>query len=65
MRLFRQITKLFSDDKRGATAVEYGLIMGLMTLALVGALASTGQSTGNKWNSISDDVVTASEEAGV
>ncbi|GAB5458529.1 MAG: hypothetical protein Hens3KO_15590 [Henriciella sp.] len=65
MRLFRQITKRFGTDKLGATAVEYGLIMALMTLALVGALASTGQSTGNKWNNISEEVVTASEGAGV
>jgi len=46
-------------DTRGATAVEYGLIAALMTLALIGALGSTGDSTGDKWDGISDDIVEA------
>ena len=49
----------------GATAVEYGLIMGLMTVALIGALGSTGKSTGEKWDGISEDVEDAMDSAGV
>lgn len=30
--------------------------MGLMTVALIGALGSTGKSTGEKWDGISEDV---------
>lgn len=65
MRMLKQITNQFIADERGATAVEYGLIMGLMTLALVGALSTTGQNTGDHWNNISDEVETAAEGAGV
>lgn len=40
----------------GATAIEYAMIMALMTVALIGALGSTGKSTGEKWDGISEDV---------
>ncbi|MEM1087908.1 MAG: Flp family type IVb pilin [Pseudomonadota bacterium] len=46
-------------DERGATAVEYGLIVALMTVALVGALAATGNSTEDQWNGVKDKIVTA------
>jgi len=48
----------------GATAVEYGLLMGLMTVALVGALGTTGKNTGDKWDGISEDVEVAMDSAG-
>lgn len=40
----------------GATAVEYGMILALMTVALIGALGTTGKNTGEKWDGISEDV---------
>lgn len=40
----------------GATAVEYALLMGLMALALIGALNATGGGTQDKWDGVSDDV---------
>lgn len=46
----------FRRDDSGATAVEYGLIMALMTVALIGALGATGDSTQDKWDGISTDV---------
>lgn len=48
-------TDLFSDES-GATAVEYGLILALMTIALVGALATTGSSTQDKWDGVANKV---------
>ncbi len=52
-------------DQTGATAIEYGLIMALMTLALVGALSTTGASTQDQWEGVADQVKDASEGAGV
>ncbi|MEL6831111.1 MAG: Flp family type IVb pilin [Pseudomonadota bacterium] len=49
----------FFRDADGATAVEYGLIAALMTLALIGALSSTGGNTGAKWDGVSDQIVDA------
>ncbi len=46
----------FLRCESGATAIEYGMILALMTVALVGALGSTGKSTGEKWDGIAEDV---------
>lgn len=48
----------------GATAVEYGLLMALMAMALIGALSATGSGTGDKWDGVSQDVGTAMQNAG-
>ena len=40
----------------GASAVEYALLMGLMALALIGALNATGSGTQDKWDGVSEDV---------
>ena len=65
MSTLRDCTTRFATDESGATAVEYGLILALMTVALIGAIGSTGASTGEKWNGISDDVGDAMTDAGV
>lgn len=62
--LRKSVTRLCCDES-GATAVEYALIMSLMTLALLGAIGATGGATGDKWNGISDDIGQAMEDAGV
>lgn len=38
---------------RGATAVEYGLIVALIFLAAVGAMSNVGTATSSMWNTIS------------
>lgn len=53
------------QDEKGATAVEYGLLLALMVLALIGALAATGGSTQDQWEGVADKVETAMEDAGV
>ena len=47
-------------DRRGATVVEYGLIIAGIVLAIFGALQSVGGATGNMWNHISTEVLAAS-----
>jgi len=39
--------KRFIKDKSGATAVEYGLIIAVLSLAIVGGVASVGNSMSN------------------
>ena len=46
-------------DRRGATAVEYGLIVALIVLAMVGALSGVADSTITMWNNVSTKVVNA------
>ena len=46
-------------DLRGATAVEYGLILAMIVLAMFGALQSVGTQTGSMWTNISAKVLSA------
>mgnify|MGYP001176066779 FL=1 len=46
-------------DTRGATAVEYGLILALIFLAMVGAIQSFGTSAIAIWSKVETAVVAA------
>ncbi len=37
-----RLTKSFADDREGATAVEYGLLIGLMALAIFASVGAVG-----------------------
>jgi pilus assembly protein Flp/PilA len=43
-------------DERGATAVEYGLILAMIVLAMMGALSQVASVTTGMWNNISSEV---------
>lgn len=60
----RNAISRFHRNESGATAVEYGMIMALMTIALIGALAATGDSTSENWQGVADDVGGAMSSAG-
>ncbi len=47
------------NDNSGATAVEYGLIVSLIVIAMIGALQGVAQATIETWS----EVETASVEA--
>ena len=55
----RPIYKLFRDRK-GATAVEYGLIVALIVVVVIGALTTFASTTVGMWNDVADNVVQAS-----
>jgi pilus assembly protein Flp/PilA len=55
MGMWKQLGKL-SRDQRGATAVEYGLILALIFLAVVGAISLLATKTIDMWNHVSDEV---------
>ncbi|WP_370188748.1 Flp family type IVb pilin [Qipengyuania sp.] len=44
-------------DTRGATAVEYGLILALVFLAMVGGIQAFGTSATTMWSNIETSVV--------
>jgi len=54
MRLF-EIRK----DERGATAVEYGLILALIFLAMVVGVVALGTTTRGMWDNVSNEVRSA------
>ena len=43
-------------DERGATAVEYGLILALVFLAMIAGVSQFSQTTINMWNGVSTAV---------
>jgi pilus assembly protein Flp/PilA len=56
MRRLRDLSR----DKKGATSVEYGLIVGLIFLAIVSGVALLAATTTGMWNNVSTEVRTAS-----
>lgn len=44
----------------GATAVEYGLILSLLVIAIMASLSNVADSTTNMWNDVSNDITEAS-----
>lgn len=44
------------DCERGATAIEYGLILALISLAVMGSVTATANKTKNMWNNVSNAV---------
>ncbi len=55
MRRLRNIANLRGCE-RGATAVEYGFIIALIVLAIIGVLTSVAEKTTGKWNYVSNQV---------
>ena len=51
--------KKFLQNESGATAIEYGLIAALISVAAVTALTSVGTSLSSMFEHVSDDVDTA------
>lgn len=43
-------------DQRGATAIEYGLILALIFLAVMTGVSSLGSSVQGRWNDIANKV---------
>lgn len=43
--------------ERGATAVEYGLIIAMIVLAMVAALNNVATRTTNMWNNVATEVL--------
>ena len=53
--------KHIGNDSRGATAVEYGLIVSLVVIAMVGALQAVANANTSVWSTIQDDATEAME----
>ncbi|MGF1592103.1 MAG: Flp family type IVb pilin [Kiloniellaceae bacterium] len=56
--------KSFLSDESGATAIEYGLIAALVSVAAIAALGSLGNSLGTMFNSVADELGDAVDATG-
>jgi pilus assembly protein Flp/PilA len=43
-------------SERGATAVEYGLIIAMIVLAMIGALSDVATKTNSMWGNVANKV---------
>lgn len=53
------LTKRFGGDESGATAIEYGLIVSLIFLAIIAAMKSVGASNNEMYNEIESEINSA------
>ena len=58
----RRIKRL-AQDERGATAIEYGLILAMIFLAMIGAVATFGQGVITMWTGVADDIEETREKS--
>ena len=54
MTAIRILLRTLGADKRGATAIEYGLIAALIVVVMIGGLKSLGGGAGGMWTKVSD-----------
>ena len=52
----KNLVSRFMKDESGATAIEYGLIAALIALAIIIGAGAVGDSIGNKFNNIADEL---------
>ena len=55
----RKLLKAIASDISGATAVEYGLILALVFLAMLAAVQNFGNASIGMWNNIATKVKAA------
>lgn len=58
-----EILKTLRADDSGATAIEYGLILALVFLAMVGAVEGVGLEINSTWDKVNSDVSDATAKA--
>ncbi|NSX13585.1 Flp family type IVb pilin [Cupriavidus taiwanensis] len=59
----KRLIARFIKDERGATAIEYGLIAGLVALAIVGTVSALGGNLNSAFDRISKEVEKFSKPA--
>lgn len=57
----KAILKLLARDSRGATAIEYGLIVALIAVAAIGGMKEMAGGSGSMWGDIQTQVSAATQ----
>ncbi|MEE2922958.1 MAG: Flp family type IVb pilin [Pseudomonadota bacterium] len=56
MTASRTILRRFMSDQAGASAVEYGLLVGLIAVAIMGGLVAMGSSVNNTLTTVRTEI---------
>ena len=57
----RNLFKRLASDISGATAVEYGLILALVFLAMLAAVQNFGRASTEMWGNVADKIGEATQ----
>jgi len=52
MKKFLTVAKRFRDDQDGAAMVEYTILLGIITVAVIGAVIFVGGWVGTQWGTL-------------
>jgi pilus assembly protein Flp/PilA len=52
----RELIARFAADRSGVTAIEYGLLAGLIAVVIIGAVATVGTSLSGKFNAVATNL---------
>jgi pilus assembly protein Flp/PilA len=52
----RMMMRKLGADRRGATAIEYGLLVALIAIAMMGGLSALGGGAGGMWSMLNSQV---------
>jgi len=63
MNALKTSLRKFYCDESGAAAIEYGLLVALLALALIGALTTLGENTSDGFDNFSEQLKTAQGDA--
>ena len=61
--MVKHVTKVLKDES-GATAIEYGLIAALVSVAAIAALTAMGSSLETMFNTVSNELSGAVNQSG-
>jgi pilus assembly protein Flp/PilA len=61
MRALVHLIRTAIRDSRGATAIEYGLIVALIVIAMIASLQGVAGQTIGMWGNVSNKVAAASQ----
>lgn len=53
--MWSKLARRLWRDERGATAIEYGLIIGLVVVAMMLSIQSIGETVSDMWNLVADE----------
>ncbi|RWC48712.1 MAG: Flp family type IVb pilin [Mesorhizobium sp.] len=60
MKKLMTMTRQFRDDENGAAMVEYTVLLGIITVAVIATVVLVGTWVGGKWTQLNTTLLSAS-----
>ena len=60
MKTFMTMARQFRDDENGAAMVEYTVLLGIITVAVIATVIGVGTWVGGQWTTLNTTLSTAS-----